>query len=55
MTDQYRRDRGWMRTHARELAVVLAAFLVAIALGLSVRHGLVNPQAISPSHDIAAR
>ncbi len=54
MSDQNPRQA---RTRSRklEVGVVLAAFLLAIALGLAVRHGVIDPHTVSPAGDIAAR
>ena len=54
MSDQDPRQAR-TRSRTREIGVVLAAFLLAIVLGLAVRHGVIDPHAMSPAGDIAAR
>ena len=54
MSDQNSRQAR-TRSRTREIGVVLAAFLLAIVLGLAVRHGVIDPHAVSPAGDIAAR
>ena len=55
MPDQDHRQARSARSRTREIGIVLAAFLVAIAVGLAVRHGVIDPHAVSPQGDIAAR
>ncbi len=50
-----RRPSWWLRSRTREITIIVAALLIAIMVGLGVRHGVINPQAISPSGDIAAK
>ena len=50
-----RRLSWWARTRTREIAIFVAALLIAIMVGLGVRHGVIDPQSISPSGDIAAK
>ncbi len=54
ISNQDPRIAGPVRIRVREIAIVVA-LLVAITIGFSVRHGLVDPRALSPSHDITAK